>query len=140
MQRSLFIAKDYLGFRRRKVRFLQRSILENNIASCTNGAWPGANGARGSPCGAKVLCFRPVFDRSSVWKLLGTWNDFFTLYCLQSSFPWSFGWCLDLSSYMISHYKTMKNTYVVAWFRINVNYNDSSENNTICFSKHWQLL
>jgi len=33
-----------------------------------------------------------------------------------------------------------QNIYGVTWSRIKVNYKDSSENNTICPSNHWQLL
>jgi len=59
-------------------------------------------------------CFQSFFRLETPRNL--KWL-FFTLYCLQepsrnhwlqSSYPWSFTWYLDLSIYMISHYKTLK--------------------------------
>jgi len=56
------------------------------------------------------LFFRLKTPRNLKWI-------FFTLYCLQkssknhrlqSSYPWSFTWCLYLSIYMISHFKRLK--------------------------------
>jgi len=59
----------------------------------------------------EILRFHPIF-RSFIWKLLGTWNEFSSLCIvfknllrtinLQSSYPWSFTWCLELSIYMFS--------------------------------------
>jgi hypothetical protein len=71
---------------------------------------------------------------------------FITLYCLQK--PSKNHWysifislILHLMSWFVDlHDLSLQNTYGVAWFRIKVNYNDSSENNTICSLNHWQFL
>jgi len=65
-----------------------------------------------------ILVFFSRFQSFSRLKTLRNLKwIFFTLYCLkkssknqwlQSSYPWSFTWCLDLSIYMISHFKTLK--------------------------------
>jgi len=109
------------------------------------GAWCRHKGSWGSP---QVLflafsfLFRSFFHLKTPRNL--KWISF-TLYCLQQPsknpwssilHPWSCAWCLDVMIYMIPHYKTLKHTYGVAWCRIKLNYNDSSQNNTICSSNH----
>ena len=103
------------------------------------------------PLMCEFLLFHPVFDRSSILKLLGTWNEFSSLCIVLKKKPsknhWYsifislilhvMSWCVDLHD---SSLQNTQNTYRVTWFRIKVNYNDSGENNTICSSNHWQLL
>jgi len=69
---------------------------------------------KGSLSSAISCVFVPFFHLETPMNL--KWI-FFTLYCLQIpsrnhwssiSYPWSFKWWLDLSIYMISHYKTVK--------------------------------
>jgi len=92
------------------------------------------------------FCFQSFFHWDTPRNL--KWI-FFTLHCLKKksyrnpwssiSYQWSFTRCLDLSIYIVSHYKTL-NTYGVAWFKVKVNYNSSSKNSTMCSSNHWQLI
>ena len=125
---SLFIAYDYLGFKIRKLKFLHRSILENKKTInyghvCAQGPIPSGTGAHLATSHVRFLAFLSCFFliffyHSSVWKLLWTWNEFALLFIvfknllrttrLQTSYHWSFTWCLDLLIYMISYYKTLK--------------------------------
>lgn len=136
MQGSLFIANDYLGFKRRKLSFLYRSSLKNKKTTHSRGSWvptlmgldagesgalavaaPGAGASEAVPLAqflAFSSCFRSFFRLETPRNL--KWI-FFTLYCLQKpyknycpsiSYTLSFTWCVDLLNYMISHYKTLK--------------------------------
>jgi hypothetical protein len=103
--------------------FLHRSSLENKLqatsdCSQTQMAHGQVQMAPEAVPKVRILAFSSRFQlffrletpRNLKWI-------FFTLYCLQkpsknhwlqSSYPWSFTWCLDLSIYTISHYKTLK--------------------------------
>jgi len=74
---------------------------------------------------------------------------FFTLYFLQkpSKNYWNsifislilyvMSWFVDLHDFSLQN---TQNIYGFASFKIKVNYNESSENNIICSSNHWQLF
>jgi len=60
------------------------------------------------------LFFRLETLRNLKWfffSLCIVFKKFLRTIGLKPSYPWSFMWCLDLSIYMISHYKTPMNLY-----------------------------
>jgi len=155
VKRSLFIANDYLRFKRRKLNFLHRPSLKNKQTanSGRRGAWGSskcqAHERLRQPLMYDFLRFRPVLYCSSIWTLQGTWNEFSSPYIVFKNLLWTIG--LQFHILVLScdvlicqltwfSLQNAQNTYGVAWSRIKVNYNDSSENNTICSSNHWQLL
>jgi len=166
VQRSLFIAYDYWGFKRRKLCFLHPSNLENkqivitehvgkqgaaitNAASCAGAHMLGT----GEHLAVSYVRFLAFSSRCRSFFHLETPKNlkwiFFTSYCLKKTFkePLVFNyislmfhvmsWFVDLYDFSL---QITQNTYGVAWYTIKVNYNDSSENNTIFSSNHSQPL
>jgi len=163
----MHIVLGYLGIKRRKLGFIHRSSLENKqkvvfnrywVHGCIKqGAW-APEGSRNAVLGVGEhgTCVGGVWGIPQMWFfafsfVLSSENSknlkwiFFTLYCLQQPFKkawssilhhWSFTWCryIDLHDYSLQN---TQNTHGVAWSRIIMNYNDSSENNTKCSSNHW---
>jgi len=162
VQGSLFITYDYLGFKRRKLRFLHQPVWETSKGQLLptkkrNNTYKGcrkriacAHDVHEAAPVCEFLCFRPFFDSSSLLETPRNFKwIFFIFYCLQkpsknhcssnfiSLILHVMSWFVVLHDFSIQN---TQNTYGVAWFSIKVNYNNSSENNTICFSNHWQLF
>ena len=168
MQETLFIVYDYLEFKRRKLGFFHRFSLKNKqravfACSCAYEAHTGAQEAHRSVkhclmCKRSMACAQEAHGAASMCELLRfrlffhletpmnlKWI-FITLYRLKkpSKNHWS-SIIISLILYVMSwfvdfHDFSLQTTYRVAWFWIKVNYNDSSENNTVYSAKHWQLL
>jgi len=143
MQESLFIENDYLGFKRRKLSFFCTDPIWKTrcrkFMLASVGRW-SLQGRLWQPLRCENLHFHPVFDRYSVWKLLGIWNELFSLCIVFKNLIITIEFNLHILDLHDSSLQNTYNTYGVAWFRIKVNHNDSNENNTKSSSTHWQLL